>query len=288
MTPTPDPARNRIVSFSGGQTSGRMLRILMDDDRRFNDNYLVVFCNTGREHNATLDFVHEVETRWCVPVVWLEYCREHDDHSFRVVDYASAARVGRRGPFDEMLAWAGVLPNVRGRGCSGQLKVRTVRRYLHSIRLSDWHSYIGIRSDEAFRSLDIEAGCPQYITLHFPLIERGITRADVDAWWTSQPFRLNIPNHLGNCDLCFLKAKWKRISILREHPEVADWWGGWEREFARRGVTGDGARWQAGKSVEGLLALAQHPEFALQDPNDTDVPCSCAVGGMREAGESEP
>ncbi len=38
--------------------------------------------------------------------------------------------------------------------------------------------------------------------------------------------------------------------------------------------------WVDGVSYEGLLAESQHPEF---DFNEQDVPCSCAVGGYRDA-----
>ena len=47
----------KIVSFSFGQTSGYMLRKLMDaNPKTFDDDFCVVFANTGREHEATLDF----------------------------------------------------------------------------------------------------------------------------------------------------------------------------------------------------------------------------------------
>lgn len=272
--------QSHIISFSGGQTSGYMLRRLMDEaGADFDKKYAVVFNNTGREYDETLDFVNDVATNWGIKITWLEYCRVMGQHSFRVVDYDTAARRHDRGPFDEMLEWAGALPNVRGRGCSGQLKVRTTRRYLQSLDMAEWHTYVGIRADEAHRTLEILAACPKYITAHFPLVDAGITKADVDGWWDKQPFKLNIPNHKGNCDLCFLKARWKRLAIIKEDPDAAKWWIDWEKKMAAKGVTGDGARWMAGKSYEGLLAEAQHPEF---DFSEQDVPCSCQVGGYRD------
>ncbi len=266
-----------VVSFSGGQTSGYMLHRLLYAARI---NPTTLFCNTGKEYNETLDFVRDVETRWFVPVTWLEYCRVNNEHSFRVVNYETAARrTDPRTPFDEMLEWAGTLPNVRGRGCSGQLKVRTMRRYLQSQGLTEWHSYIGIRADEAHRKLEVLSSCPKYITPHFPLCDEGTSKADVDAFWMAQPFRLNIPNHMGNCDLCYLKAKWKRLAIMRDDPEAAAWWIGWEKRFRDKGVTGVGAQWQEGVSYEALLHESEHPEF---DFTEQVVPCSCAVGGYRE------
>ena len=46
-----------------------MLRLLLD--KMGAENLTVLFCNTGKEYDETLDFVNEVETRWNVPVTWL-------------------------------------------------------------------------------------------------------------------------------------------------------------------------------------------------------------------------
>ena len=201
-----------------------------------------------------------------------------------MVDYKTAARrMDARTPFDEMLEWGGTLPNVLGRGCSGQLKVRTMKRYLLAQGLETWTSHIGIRADESHRTLEVLAACPKYITAKFPLNEAGVTYKMVNDWWDAQPFKLNIPNHKGNCDLCFLKAKWKRLSIMREEPESAAWWIGWEKKVESRMIAAGkptaGARWIDGVSYEGLLAESQHPEF---DFTEQDIPCSCAVGGYRD------
>ena len=273
----------KIVSFSGGQTSGFMLRRMLDEVGV--ENLTVIFCNTGKEYDETLDFVNDVQTKWSVPVTWLEYCRVNDEHSWRVVDYKTAARrMDARTPFDEMLEWGGTLPNVRGRGCSGQLKVRTMKRYLLAQGLETWDSYIGIRADESHRTLEILAQCPKYIRPHFPLTDSGITHKMVDDFWKSQPFRLNIPNHKGNCDLCFLKAKWKRLTIMEQDPEAAKWWIGWEIKMKARmtlaGKPTAGALWIDGQSYEAHLNEAQHPQL---DFSEQDIPCSCAVGGYRDA-----
>jgi hypothetical protein len=273
------------ISFSGGQTSGYLLRKLMDaNPQTFDRDFAVDFANTGREFNQTLDFVRDVEMKWGVRINWLEYCRDKGEHSFRMVDYKTAARRNTHGPFDEMLEWCTPLPNVAGRGCSGQLKVRTIRRFLQAIGLEEWHSYVGIRSDEAHRTLEVLAACPSYITPRFPLNEDGTTLAKVNKWWDAQPFKLNIGNHQGNCDLCFLKKRWKRVAIMREDPSCADWWIGWERKKVAAGVTHDGAQWITGKSYEGELADALHPEFDFMDNADTEEEpaCSCVVGGFRE------
>lgn len=63
-----------VVSFSGGRTSGLMLRKILDAyDGKLPDCGRVVFCNTGKERQETLDFVERCSIEWDVPVTWLEY-----------------------------------------------------------------------------------------------------------------------------------------------------------------------------------------------------------------------
>jgi hypothetical protein len=297
-----------VVSFSGGQTSGFMLRRLIDAGGKF----MTVFENTGREHDATLDFVHDVETRWGVPIVWLEYCRVpsadinpalvpegrkranlarkqaagETDHWFKVVDYATAARRGQSGPFDALLQWANVLPNVRTRMCSVQLKVRTRDRFLRASGISGFESYIGIRADEAHRKLEILANVDKYELPQFPLIDAGVTKADVNGFWDAQPFKLNIPNSMGNCDMCFLKAYWKRVEVARRDPCAAKWWADWESQKARTTATGDGAFFKRGEPYARVINDARQPDFFL-DTSAQDVACSCAVGGYRGRDDEE-
>src|SRR4051812_42051434 len=68
---TPRLLMHKAASISGGRTSGMMLRNLMDDGVDVSP----MFCNTGKERDETLDFVHEIEVKWGIPIVWLEYTR---------------------------------------------------------------------------------------------------------------------------------------------------------------------------------------------------------------------
>ncbi len=54
--------------------------------------------------------------------------------------------------------------------------------------------------------------------------------ADVDAFWKASPFDLRLRKWEGNCDLCFLKGKAKRMRIMRDKPETASWWIEQEQE----------------------------------------------------------
>lgn len=275
--------------------------------------FTTIFCNTGKEHDATLDFVHEVETRWGVPIVWLEYTRipamEIDSelvpegrkrknlikaqssnegaHWFKIVDFDSAARADNPRPFNELLQWMPALPNVRGRACSAFLKIRNIAKYCHALKMPEWNDYIGIRKDEEHRKHEILANADDKSrTPIFPLCDEFQTKEDVNGWWEAHPFRLNIPNHMGNCDLCFLKARWKRVAAAKANPKSAQWWAEWEARKEAEGVTGDGARFikSKGNSYAAIINDAEHPDL-FEDKTEEDIPCSCAVGGYRAKDE---
>src|SRR5262245_12799972 len=153
---TADPYRIEppfIVSYSGGRTSGRMLRGILDAyGGALPLQSWALFCNTGRERPETLDFVHETEMRWGVPVVWLEYVRLPGPvtvdgrkvacHGWAQVDYATASRHGE--PFHALINVLAdfrreakgappILPNVVQRFCTANLKIRTMRRFMDSL-----------------------------------------------------------------------------------------------------------------------------------------------------------
>lgn len=266
-----------------------------------------MFCNTGKERNETLDLVHEMETRWDAPITWLEYTRiparsidpqiyPHvksqrtvrdqqssglDTHWFKIVTYETARRRNDPvTPFDELLSWANVLPNVRNRMCSVQMKVRTMMRYLFSIGVYEWVDHIGIRYDERHRALEIQSNAPSYRVPVFPLIEDRITESDVFNFWASQEFDLRLDSMQGNCDLCFLKARHKRVQLARQDPGSLLWWEEQERRFAAKAnISGDGKYFRKGEPYASIRELIERPMLHF-DPEDVDVPCGCGDKGF--------
>jgi hypothetical protein len=244
----------KILSFSGGRTSGFMLHREIERNKNFRKEFIVIFCNTGKERNETLNFVNEVQNRWHIPIVWLEYCRvkastifpeifptklrqenhikigDNTTHWFKIVDFKTASCDGT--PFNDLLNWLSALPNVQGRSCSAQLKIRTAIRYCFSIGLKEFDDYIGIRNDEAHRAIQIRATCEKFLHPIFPLIEDKIIVSDVMQFWKHNDFDLRLKDYEGNCDLCFLKAKWKLRRLIKQNPERAIWWINKERERA--------------------------------------------------------
>lgn len=217
------PEGNVQIAFSGGRTSAFLLHQIVEANGGLPDRAVVTFQNTGREMPETLDFVAEVGERWGVPVIWLEYRRGLP--GFALVDHESAARNGE--PFDALIDAKQYLPNQQMRFCTTELKVRVAKRYLISLGWDRWTNCVGFRADEKHRLN--KPPPPERWTVWHPLATAGVSRHDVAAFWSAQPFDLRLPNiggncWLGNCDGCFLKSEASSASLARDYPERHAWW----------------------------------------------------------------
>jgi hypothetical protein len=260
-----------VVSFSGGRTSGYMLyHILEAFGGTLPDNVKVVFCNTGKERPETLDFVERCSQRWGVSVVWLEY--QYDDGpAFAAVDYRTASRAGE--PLEAAITArsgdSGFLPNPLVRYCTIECKIKTTIRYLESLGWGHWTNAIGFRADEPRRVAKLGgANREDREDAVCPLVRSGVTKEAVLAWWSRQPFDLELEPHESNCDLCFLKGKNLLLRILTDRPDLADWW---VRQEAR------GGRFRNDRpSYAKLLELSQRPGlFDATEDDDLSVACHC-------------
>ncbi len=219
------------VSFSGGSTSGFMLRKILDAyGGSLPTDARVCFANTGMEHPKTLEFVNRVATEWGVDVVWLEYDPTVKRH-FKVVDYESASRDGE--PFETMINYRGMLPNPFMRFCTHRMKVRCITGYLASLGWKYWDSVVGLRADEPRRVAGIRPDRKSE-TIVCPMHEAGHTLEDVERFWDSMPWKLEIPRWLGNCVGCFLKSRGRLEMIAEHHPEFLDWWIRQEEKFGQK------------------------------------------------------
>jgi len=219
-----------VISFSGGRTSAYMLwRVLQAHDMSLPSDAKVIFCNTGKEHEATLDFVRDIEKQWNVSIVWLEFVREQP--KFKIVNYDTASRNGE--PFAEMIEMKQFLPNSVMRFCTTELKIHPITRYMAATGYEEFQTFAGIRADEHRRVVKLRE------TLQAPLATAGIRQADVQAFWKANSFDLGIEfrdkvTPLGNCDLCFMKGGNQLMSIIQREPNRAIWWAEQEKKIGGR------------------------------------------------------
>lgn len=245
---------------------------------------VVCFENTGKEDEATLRFVHEIETRWGVPIVWLEY-RKADDPADRwqQVTFKTASRNGE--PFAAAIERRQYLPNPVTRFCTVELKIRTAHRYLRSIGWFDddegWDQFVGIRADEQRRVAKIRARpSPETVreTMCLPLADAGVTVQEVNDFWSKQPFDLELltvngRTLAGNCDLCFLKPTAQRLALIKEQPERAVWW----MQQEARGLSNkpSGSRFRSDAPSYAQLAAFARDQHDLFDANEEGIACFC-------------
>jgi 3'-phosphoadenosine 5'-phosphosulfate sulfotransferase (PAPS reductase)/FAD synthetase len=212
-----------VISFSGGRTSGYMLRRILDIGLK--PDVRVLFANTGKERPETLDFVHECEMRWNVPIHWLEYDEGGEygcqTWTYRQVNYRTAARRGE--PFEALIKKRG-LPNPVFRFCTQELKIRPMRDYMRAQGYEHWTNVIGIRADEPDRVARRRQPTKERWDIGMPLADANVIEQDVMEFWAEQPFDLRLRPDEGNCDLCFLKSPLKRSRIARERPDLLVWW----------------------------------------------------------------
>lgn len=271
-----------VISFSGGRTSGMMLRYIIDaHGGRLPDDVRVLFANTGKEMPETLDFVNECSKRWDVKITWLEYA-DHDDtqRRWREVTYETASRDGE--PFSALIGRKKLLPNPVMRICTSGLKIIPMKLYAQQVLgFEHWDSVIGFRADEPRRVAKLSSPHREPYDRCAPLAEVGVTAVDVGLFWSEQPFDLGLPNvggktiH-GNCDLCFLKGAGQIMSLIRENPDRANWWAhqetlvkGKERE--------DGYLFRKDRmSYATMLKIASSQSEILLNDFDTDIEdCIC-------------
>lgn len=278
-----------LLSFSGGRTSARMLRAILDaHGGRLPDDVFVAFANTSKERAETYDFIHRCESEWDVPVHWLQWVERPTGQEgrkvpakdrFEVVNHNSAARNGE--VFERLIARRSYVPNPVTRFCTMEMKIEVMKWFMQSKGFETWINIVGLRADEmlrVFKAYDRNENANQPFKTKCPLADAGIRKVDVDAFWRVQSFDLQIKGYEGNCDLCFLKGRARLKRLIRENPGMADWWIAMEE---RTGASFHSRWWlrDLARDVETspLLPLDLH-----DDDEDFDASCDLICGGDEE------
>ena len=219
-----------IISFSGGRTSAYMTKMLLDNlDRKVYD-IAVIFANTGKERDETLDFINDCDIQFGFNTVWIEAFIDPvrgKGTRAKVVDYQSADRSGK--VFEDMIRKYGI-PNTSFLHCTRELKTNAITSYVRDqLGWKGYYTAIGIRSDE------IDRVNPNHKKLRYiyPLITMfPSTRYDINKFWSGQPFDLRLKSYEGNCDFCYKKSNRKLLTLCREIPDRTEWWKTMEDEYS--------------------------------------------------------
>lgn len=207
-----------VVSFSGGRTSGYMTKWLIDN-KQDEYEFVIIFANTGQEHEKTLEFINNCDKHFGFNTVWVEsvvHNGERKGTTHKIVSFETASRNGE--PFEEVIKKYGI-PNMAFPHCTRELKLAPIYSYIREIGWSKKQRYtaIGIRNDEN-RRVRKDAVDAHII---YPLIDMIPTdKQDVLDWWKEQDFDLGISEHHGNCTWCWKKSIKKHMMLIDEMPDI--------------------------------------------------------------------
>jgi len=264
------------ISFSGGRTSAYMLWRVLQSNNGLPDEAVVCFANTGKEDEATLEFVRDCSTNWNVKIHWIEY--RNDDAGFAEVDFESASRDGE--PFEALIRKVQFLPNSGMRICTTHLKIRPFRKYLDSVGMIRPMQFVGIRADEMRRVVKIRANPEaEGMERHLPLAVAGVDVSVVNDFWDKQPFNLNLTTFngrtlAGNCDLCYLKPAAQILNLIKEKPQRAVWWARMESLDLEKQANGNKQFSKDRPSYAQMLKFSQE-QGNLFDSSEEAISCFC-------------
>ena len=249
-----------LISFSGGRTSAYMLYTMLSNKKQ-NEEYIVVFANTGKEHEGTLKFVKDCGENFKCDIIWLEarhkkptgktYSKKGWKVGYNKVSFKTASRNGE--PFEEMLSVLGI-PCSSAPFCSDQLKRKPIEAYLKDINWKGYYKAIGIRCDEMDRVN------PKFKEkkIIYPLVkEFPSTKKMIIEWWRDKEFDLKIPLNLGNCDMCWKKSFKVLVQNSLDFPERFDWWEDMILKHSDKSRNSDKAIsfFRGGKTIEEIFKL---------------------------------
>ena len=279
----PDDGKYRTINFSGGRSSAYMLHnIWQAHDGVLPESVKVVFCNTGKEREETLEFVRRCGEAFNLEIVWLEYRyrteaaggKADPKRVHKVVTFETASRNGE--PFVQLNRQRKMLPNQSVRTCTTELKVLTTERYV--TREVGWpkkqtRRVLGYRYDEPRRW---EKSIVEKCDIEFPMVHARVSKQDVQRFWSNAPFDLGIHSARGNCDLCFLKGRRDLTATIRENPSLAVWWIDQESSIRQHRRNQDCARFSKRFSyVELAEAATTQIDLGLIDDTPEATDCFC-------------
>ena len=217
-----------VCSFSGGRTSAFMAQYLIKSNKYKDYKIIFVFANTGKENEETLNFVNKCDIEWNLNIVWLEASiinKKGKGTTYKIVNFKNASRNGE--PFEDMLKKY-PLPTPFASNCTRELKLQPINKYIKDLGYDDFITAIGIRYDERHRK-SIKAKENKLI---YPLCDDlQIDNNFIRKYWDMQSFDLKLKDYEGNCDLCFKKSLRKRMTLIKENKNIADWWINMENKY---------------------------------------------------------
>ena len=155
------------------------------------------------------------------------------------------------------------MPNNFASNCTRELKDSPIKKYVKSLGYKEVITAMGIRYDERHR----KSNTAKQQNIIYPLCDD--TRVDsnfIRRWWDTQCFDLELKDYEGNCDLCFKKSLRKRLTLIKQNPNIAEWWLDMEEKYSSEKVPRFDLR--TNFSIEQLIELSKQPFKEVKDKHD--------------------
>jgi hypothetical protein len=249
-------------------------------EERHNYEIIVVFANTGKEREETLEFVRDCDLYFKFNTVWVEGITNPANNYgmlAKVVTFETAARKGE--PFEAIIKKHG-LPNSNSPHCSSHLKKETIRAYARSIgwKKKDYFTAIGYRYDEEER---LNINTKKRERLIWPFVDFvKVFKSDVNKFWSLQSFDLKLKSFEGNCDLCWKKSDRKILTIIKNDPSSVDWCIEMEQKYEnyippfreQSNIKLPLRMYRKNRSIFELIEMAKQPfEEAIDESKEIDL-----------------
>lgn len=201
-----------VVSFSGGRSSALLVYLMKNQypDTDF------IFMDTGAEHPKTYEFVKNVVNYFDINLTCLRVVVNPElgsGNSYRIISLDELTQDLQ--PFRDVCYKYGT-PYIHGAFCTRTMKLEPFERYCKdNYGKGNYKTWLGIRADEP-RRLKQKNGYRYLADIC------DFDKQDVIDFWKSQPFDLDLPEHLGNCVFCIKKGINKIALATRDEPKMAE------------------------------------------------------------------
>lgn len=265
-----------LITVSGGRSSAMMARHIQSNEKYKDFNKVYLFCNTGMERPDTINFLKNIEKHWGIDLVKIEgvYSQEMGvGVDYKVVDWDNLNMTAE--PFAQAIAHKnkGVfsgLPQKDAPYCSEMLKTLPAKKFAKDIfNGKSYKTAVGFRKEDMPKRIswaEIKVDEKRI----FPLItdfENPISQMDLNRFWNNEPFKLEIHNKFGNCELCWKKSDVNLIENIRYGTRFIDWYKTMEQKNGNTSFRGN-------KSINDLVRIAQQPFTAEMDFEESKCVCN--------------
>lgn len=208
----------KVVSFSGGRTSAYLCKVMIETYGIHDVDF--IFMDTGAEHPETYKFIKRVADFFGINLICLQGDFDQPlgvGHGYKVVDITALKY--DLGVYSALVKKYGT-PSVVSGWCTSRMKEEVHDKYCNDVYgKGGYETWIGIRIDEPKR---LKIGKRHDIRYLAEISD--FEKADVLAFWRSQPFDLGIDEWLGNCVFCFKKSNLKLAAACKNEPALMGEW----------------------------------------------------------------